>query len=106
MRIRIVGVTTSVSLGGNCLLMAFSASAPLPRTLSEQKDMRYAFGPPHPEKPSYELLGELLLKHHQLREAEAAFKEALSRAPGHTESLADLLRASTAAIDAPTLQAP
>jgi hypothetical protein len=32
---QILGMSSAVSLVKNCLLMAFSASAPLPRTLSE-----------------------------------------------------------------------
>ena len=50
------------------------------------KNLPYAFGPPTPEKPSYELLGELLLKEHNNSPARAAFQASLLRAPKRTES--------------------
>lgn len=61
-----------------------------------EKALPYAFGPPHPEKPSYELLGEILLKEGQPAAAEAAFAEALLRAPNRTQTKAALQRASAA----------
>lgn len=59
-----------------------------------EKNLPYAFGPPHPEKPSYELLGEILLKEGRPVAAEAAFKESLLRAPNRTQSKAALQRSS------------
>lgn len=56
----------------------------------------YAFGPPTPEKPSYELLGELLLKVNRNSPARAAFEASLQRAPQRTESLLGLARAESA----------
>ena len=60
---------------------------------AEEQNLPYAFGPPAPEKPSYELLGELLLQQNHPRDAEAAFKQALMRAPNRTQTLAALQRA-------------
>lgn len=48
------------------------------------------FGPPSPPKPSYELLGEVLLKEDRVEEAAAAFQNALELAPGRVRSLAGL----------------
>lgn len=56
----------------------------------------YAFGPPEPAKPSYELLTELLMKQNQSRQALDAVKESLLRAPNRTQSLSLLERASLA----------
>jgi tetratricopeptide (TPR) repeat protein len=58
--------------------------------------MSYAFGPPSPEKPSYELLGDLLLKENRNAPARAAFEASLQRAPQRTESLLGLARAESA----------
>jgi tetratricopeptide (TPR) repeat protein len=57
---------------------------------NEEKDLPYAFGPPEPIKPSYELLGELLLKQNRAREALTAFRQSLLRAPNRTQTLRDL----------------
>jgi tetratricopeptide (TPR) repeat protein len=65
---------------------------------SDEKDLPYAFGPPDPVKPSYELLGELLLKQNRAREAEAAFRQALLRAPNRTQTLKDLELANAQAV--------
>jgi tetratricopeptide (TPR) repeat protein len=59
-------------------------------------ELPYAFGPPSPEKPSYELLGELLLKENKNAPARAAFETSLQRAPERTESLLGLARAESA----------
>jgi tetratricopeptide (TPR) repeat protein len=60
------------------------------------EELPYAFGPPSPEKPSYELLGELLLKENRNAPARAAFEASLQRAPQRTESLLGLARAESA----------
>ena len=60
------------------------------------EELPYAFGPPSPEKPSYELLGELLLKENRNAAASAAFEASLQRAPQRTESLLGLARAESA----------
>ncbi len=49
--------------------------------------------PPAPEKPSYELLGELLLKQNRVVDATAAFRSALLRAPNRTQTLSDMRKA-------------
>ena len=62
-----------------------------------ESNLPYAFGPPFPIKPSYELLAELLLKQNHPHEApEDALRQALLRAPNRTQSLALLERASAA----------
>ncbi len=62
-----------------------------------ESSLPYAFGPPLPIKPSYELLAELLLKQNHPREAADALKQALLRAPNRTQSATLLERASAAA---------
>ena len=64
----------------------------------EESNLPYAFGPPLPIKPSYELLAELLLKQNRPREAQEACKQALLRSPNRTQSLA-LLKRATAALN-------
>lgn len=66
------------------------------KAATQEKELPYAFGPPHPEKPSYELLGEILMKEGQPAAAEAAFREALERAPNRTQTKAALQRATAA----------
>ena len=61
---------------------------------SESK-MPFEFGPPFIDKPSFELLGELLLANNQPADARAAFDESLARTPERTASLAGLMRAAT-----------
>lgn len=56
----------------------------------------YAFGPPDPAKPSYELLAELLMKQNEPQLAVDAASQSLLRAPNRTQSLALLQRASSA----------
>jgi tetratricopeptide (TPR) repeat protein len=60
------------------------------------EELPYAFGPPSPEKPSHELLGELLLKENRNGLARAAFEASLQRAPQRTESMLGLARAESA----------
>jgi len=66
------------------------------QAVSIGEGLPYAFGPPSPEKPSYELLGELLLKENRNTSARAAFEASLQRAPQRTESLLGLARAESA----------
>ena len=61
-----------------------------------ESNLPYAFGPPSPIKPSYELLAELLLKQNHPREALEACRLALLRAPNRTQALALLEQASAA----------
>ncbi len=56
--------------------------------------MPFMFGPPFVDKPSLELLGEILLAAGRKREAEAAYREALARVPGRTMSLQGLAAAT------------
>ena len=70
------------------------AIAAAAKASAEEKDLPYAFGPPSPELPSYELLGELLLRQNRTTDAEAAFESALMRAPNRTQTLADLQKAA------------
>jgi tetratricopeptide (TPR) repeat protein len=53
----------------------------------------FEFGPPDVPKPTAELLGEELARLGRPREAAAAFREALARAPGRTLSLQGLATA-------------
>jgi tetratricopeptide (TPR) repeat protein len=72
------------------------AVAMMQQAVTAGKNLPYAFGPPSPEKSSYELLGELLLKQNKASQARAAFEAALKRAPRRTESLLGLARAESA----------
>jgi tetratricopeptide (TPR) repeat protein len=66
------------------------------KAAEEEMKLPYAFGPPDPAKPSYELLAELLMKQNQPRLALEACKQSLLRAPNRSQSLALLERASAA----------
>jgi tetratricopeptide (TPR) repeat protein len=72
------------------------AIARMQQAIAAGKDLPYAFGPPSPEKPSEELLGELLLKANKVPQAREAFTASLQRAPRRTESLLGLARAESA----------
>jgi tetratricopeptide (TPR) repeat protein len=54
----------------------------------------FEFGPPFIDKPSYELLGEVLLEASQPKDARAAFEKALSRTPERTQALTGLMKAA------------
>ena len=56
--------------------------------------MPFEFGPPPIAKPSFELLGEILLEIDQPAAAREAFEGALARAPRRTTSLLGLARAA------------
>lgn len=66
------------------------------RAVAIGNDLPYAFGPPSPEKPPDELLGDLLLKANQASQARASFEASLQRNPRRTQSLLGLARAQTA----------
>ena len=53
------------------------AIATMQQAIASGKDLPYAFGPPSPEKPSEELLGELLLKANKAAQAREAFAASL-----------------------------
>jgi cytochrome c-type biogenesis protein CcmH/NrfG len=63
-----------------------------------------AFGPPDIVKPSWELLGELLLAGGRSSRAQTAFSHALALAPGRALSLRGLVAAATATGDRPVAQ--
>jgi len=63
-------------------------------TIEEQ--LPFAFGPPAVEKPSHELLGEMLAAQGHPVEAATAFRSALARAPRRTTSLHGLALAEAA----------
>jgi len=54
----------------------------LQQMAAKEHGMALEFGPPNIEKPTDELLGELLLQLHRPAEARDAFQTALARAPG------------------------
>lgn len=73
----------------------FAAAIDLAQKAAEaESKLAFAFGPPDPIKPAAELLGELLLQAGQAQKADAAFRQALLRAPGRIQSSshADSLR--------------
>jgi tetratricopeptide (TPR) repeat protein len=71
------------------------AIASMQQAVVAGKDLPYAFGPPSPEKPSDELVGELLLKANKPSQAREAFGASLKRAPRRAESLLGLARAES-----------
>ena len=66
---------------------------------SAEEKLPFEFGPPFIEKPSQELVGELLLASKDAAGARAAFETALARTPERTLSLTGLMRAAEAAGD-------
>jgi len=78
------------------------AADALRATAAIEEKLPFEFGPPYIEKPSYELLGEILMTINQAAEARAAFEKALARTPERTTSLAGLMRAATALGDRKT----
>lgn len=62
------------------------------RIAAQEHAMPLEFGPPNIEKPSDELLGELLLQLNRPSEARDAFQAALARAPGRRLVVEDLAR--------------
>ena len=71
------------------------AVATLRAAAAAEEKLPFEFGPPFIEKPSYELLGEVLLGANNMQEARAAFEKALSRTPERTAALVGLLHAAT-----------
>ncbi len=64
----------------------------LQRIAAKEHAMPFEFGPPNIEKPTDELLGELLLQLNRPSEARDAFQAALARAPGRRLVVEDLAR--------------
>jgi tetratricopeptide (TPR) repeat protein len=75
------------------------AVALLRKAAASENSMSLEYGPPFIEKPTEELLGEVLLDAKQPSEATKAFQAALARAPKRTQSLLGLARASKASGD-------
>jgi tetratricopeptide (TPR) repeat protein len=75
------------------------AVAVLSRATAEEDAMPFAFGPPAVDKPSHELLGEVLLALGRPAEARAEFERAIARTPGRSLTLLGLARARRAAGD-------
>jgi tetratricopeptide (TPR) repeat protein len=71
-----------------------AAVAQLREAAAAEDAIPYEFGPPFIDKPTYELLGEVLLDANRLSEARVAFEQALKRAPRRSASLLGLLRAT------------
>ena len=57
---------------------------------AREAEMPFMFGPPFVDKPSFELLGEILLAAGHNEEAAKAFREALARTPNRALSLKGL----------------
>jgi len=71
----------------------------LTRATTVEDSMPFEFGPPEIEKPSHELLGEMLLTAGRPRDARRELEIALKRTPGRSVALLDLARACRAAGD-------
>src|SRR5215467_3905164 len=70
------------------------------RDASEKENaMAFEFGPPYVDKPTDELLGEVLQQAGRPKEAQAAFQAAQTRAPCRTQSLVGLCQSLRAAGD-------
>lgn len=76
------------------------------KAADEAQSLSYAFGPPYPEKPAIELLGDLLLEQKQPELALSAFQQDLLRNPNRTQAVADLKRAQAASGIAPARSLP
>jgi tetratricopeptide (TPR) repeat protein len=68
------------------------AATELQRIATKEHAMPLEFGPPNIEKPSDELLGEVLLQLNRPSEARVAFQAALARTPGRKLVLEELAR--------------
>jgi imidazolonepropionase-like amidohydrolase len=66
---------------------------------AEEARLPFEFGPPFIDKPSEELLGEVLLASDRPADARAAFERSLARTPRRTASLLGLMRAAEASGD-------
>src|SRR5215467_4049254 len=89
-----------VIYNGELHAMLAAAEGKSPDAVSELKSMAakehalpLEFGPPNIEKPTDELLGELLLQLHRPAEARDAFQAALIRTPGRKIDVDGLARA-------------
>jgi tetratricopeptide (TPR) repeat protein len=84
-------------------LLAAGQNAPglaaLRKAAADEQALPIDFGPPQIPKPSFELLGEELMRQGRYRDAVQAYQAALARAPGRTRLLQTLLMAARAAGD-------
>jgi tetratricopeptide (TPR) repeat protein len=80
------------------------AVAQLREAVELEKSIPTGFGPPFVDKPSGELLGELLLDLGRPAEASAAFEVSLAGTPQRTATLLGLARAASRAGDAATTE--
>ena len=71
---------------------------------ASEEAMPFEFGPPMVAKPTFELLGEILLAAGKPADAQAAFQKSLARTPGRSRSLIGLARAASAAGDRATAE--
>jgi hypothetical protein len=62
----------------------------LRQAVALEETLPIAFGPPTIDKPTYELLGEFLLRRGRKDESRVAFQRALARTPGRRLPLAGL----------------
>ena len=65
---------------------ADGAIAMMRHAVEKEMTLSYGFGPPSPEKPGLELLGEMLLENGDYEEARNVLKQSLSRTPNKTLS--------------------
>ena len=90
MKMGMPAMTESLSIAVDQLRAALTASEgkqddavkELRSIASRENTLPLEFGPPDIEKPTYEMLGELLLQLHRPAEAHDAFQAALARNPG------------------------
>jgi hypothetical protein len=71
----------------------------LRKAADSETAMPFEYGPPFIDKPTEELLGEVLLDAQRPKEARDAFEQALVRTPQRTQALMGLMRAEKAAGD-------
>ena len=76
------------------------AIAMLQKVAAAEQVMPFEFGPPPVPKPASELLGDVLLTAGRKAEAEKAYRDSLSRAPGRTASVKGLEMAKKGALPA------
>ncbi|MDE3201615.1 MAG: hypothetical protein KGN79_11925, partial [Acidobacteriota bacterium] len=75
------------------------AIALLRQAVEKSRNLPYAFGPPDPEKPTEELLGDLLMREGEPGEALGPYISQLKHTPNRTHSLLGLAQAESAVGD-------
>jgi predicted Zn-dependent protease len=85
-------LTAAEAQAGGSKEKAQDAVLELQRLAAKEHAMPLEFGPPSIEKPTDELLGEILLQLHRPAEARDAFHAALSRTPGRKLVVESLIR--------------